>query len=123
MLFPKAVASFQSVRGVWRTREGQGFPGHSLRRQVRADRCPLCHAESCWPQAAAGTVCASGRRGKCAIGSVWSRLEFFVGEEEFAGALRSLHDGFDQRNAEFAFFEFEDAVDGAARRSGHGVLE
>jgi putative CocE/NonD family hydrolase len=37
--------------------------------------------------------------------------------------LRSFHYGFDERDPELAFLEFEDAVNGAARRGGDGVLE
>ena len=44
-------------------------------------------------------------------------------KQQLAGAARGFHDRLDERDAEFAFFEFENAVDGAARRSSHGVLE
>ena len=36
---------------------------------------------------------------------------------------RGAHHGFDERDAQAAFFEFEDAVDGAAGGSGYGVFE
>src|SRR5262249_4959113 len=48
-------------------------------------------------------------------------LLFF--EEQLTGATRCFHDRFDERDAEFAFFEFENAVDGATRWSSHGVFE
>src|SRR5262249_38263769 len=44
-------------------------------------------------------------------------------KQELAGAARSFHDRLDQRDAEFALFKFENAVDGAASRSSHGVFE
>jgi hypothetical protein len=52
------------------------------------------------------------------VGRVLSFLE-----KQFAGALRGFHYSFDQRYAQLAFFEFEDAVDGAAGRRGHGVFQ
>jgi hypothetical protein len=42
---------------------------------------------------------------------------------EFFGALGGAFDGFDEGDAEAAFFEFEDAVDGAAGRGGDLVFE
>src|SRR5229473_6636222 len=44
-------------------------------------------------------------------------------EQQFAGAMRGLHHRFDQRDAQLPFFQLEDAVDGAARRSGHRVFQ
>src|SRR2546421_5769332 len=43
-------------------------------------------------------------------------------EEKFAGAVGGFYYGFDQGDAEFAFFEFQDAIDGAACGSGDGVF-
>ena len=44
-------------------------------------------------------------------------------EEKFPGALRSFHYGLDEGNAELAFLEFHNAVDGAPRGSGDGIFE
>ena len=44
-------------------------------------------------------------------------------EQQLAGATRGFHDRFDECDAEFAFFEFENAVDGATRWSSHGVFK
>ena len=44
-------------------------------------------------------------------------------EEQLAGTLRGLHHRLDERDAQLPFFEFEDAVDGAARWSGHCILQ
>src|ERR1700751_1017431 len=44
-------------------------------------------------------------------------------EEQFAGAAGGFDYGFDQGDAEFTFFEFEDAVKRAARRSRHRILQ
>jgi hypothetical protein len=46
-----------------------------------------------------------------------------IGEEKFLGALRGFDDGFDEGDAKLAFFELEDAIDGAAGGSGDGVFE
>ena len=43
-------------------------------------------------------------------------------KQQFAGAAGRFDDRFDKRNAEFPFFEFEDAVDGAARGGSNGVF-
>src|SRR6266849_6603156 len=44
-------------------------------------------------------------------------------EEEFAGAVRGLDHRFDERDAELAFFKFQNAVNGAAGRRGDRVFE
>ena len=54
-----------------------------------------------------------------AIFSSGLRLLF---EQQFAGAARCFDDRLDERNAEFPFFELEDAVNGAAGRGGDSVL-
>ncbi len=46
-----------------------------------------------------------------------------LAEEQFLGALRGLDHGLDQGDAQAAFFQFEDAIHGAARRGGDGVLQ
>src|SRR6266849_7003630 len=44
-------------------------------------------------------------------------------EQQFAGAVRGLHFRLDERDAQLPFFQLEDAVDRAARRSGHRVFQ
>src|SRR5207253_10510619 len=44
-------------------------------------------------------------------------------KQEFAGAAGGFDYGFDERDAELAFFEFQNAVDRAAGGRGHGVLQ
>ena len=61
--------------------------------------------------------CTSGKRRLCGI-RAW-RLAF----GEFAGALGGALDGLDEGDAQAAFFELEDAVDGAAGGGGDFVLE
>ena len=43
-------------------------------------------------------------------------------EQQFARAAGGFDDRLDQRDPEFPFFEFEDAVDGAAGRGSDRVL-
>lgn len=47
----------------------------------------------------------------------------YLGVGEFFGALGGAHNGFDEGDAQTAFFEFKDAVDGAASRGGDGVFQ
>src|ERR1700721_3149253 len=42
---------------------------------------------------------------------------------QFFGPLCGFYHRFAQRHSQFAFFEFENAVDGPAGRSAHGVFE
>jgi hypothetical protein len=44
-------------------------------------------------------------------------------KEKLTGALRGLHHSLDERDAQLPFFQFHDAVDGAARGSGHRVFQ
>ena len=44
-------------------------------------------------------------------------------EQQFPRAAGGFDDRLDQRDPEFPFFEFEDAVDGAAGRRSDSVLE
>src|SRR5437763_15630411 len=44
-------------------------------------------------------------------------------KQQLASAARGFHDRLDERDAEFAFFEFENAVDRAAGWSSHRVFE
>src|ERR1700730_1306222 len=44
-------------------------------------------------------------------------------EEQFAGAVRGLYYGFDEGDTELPFFQFEDAVDGAAGWRRHRVFQ
>ena len=43
--------------------------------------------------------------------------------QEFRRSLRRFDNSFDQRHPQFAFLQFEDAIDGAACRSCHNVLQ
>src|SRR5208283_3790387 len=44
-------------------------------------------------------------------------------EQQLLGALRCFHHRFDQGDSEAAFFEFENTVHRATRRSSHGILQ
>jgi len=44
-------------------------------------------------------------------------------EEEFSGTVRGFDYGFDQGDAEFAFFEFEDPINGASGGGGDGIFQ
>src|SRR6266436_4407521 len=44
-------------------------------------------------------------------------------EKQFSSAAGGLHDRFDERHAELAFFELHDSVNGASRGRGYGVLQ
>jgi len=46
-----------------------------------------------------------------------------LGECQFFRSLRRPHDCLDEGYAQFAFFQFHDAVNGAARRGGYSILE
>src|SRR6516225_4378489 len=46
-----------------------------------------------------------------------------LSEGEFLGALSGFDHRFDQSDPQFAFFELEDSIDGAAGGSGDGVFE
>ena len=43
-------------------------------------------------------------------------------KQQFAGAAGRFDNRLDERDAEFSFFEFKDAVDSAASRGGDSVL-
>jgi hypothetical protein len=42
---------------------------------------------------------------------------------QFLGALRGLHDRFDQRDPELSFFEFHNRINRAAGGSGDGIFQ
>jgi hypothetical protein len=51
------------------------------------------------------------------------RISRLLLEEQFPGSLFGFHHSFDERNAQFALFEFQNAIDRAPGRRSHSVLE
>src|ERR1700757_1974930 len=73
-----------------------------------------------WAVVCAGFCCAMIA---APAGSTYRTTEGLLFEEQFSRALRSLHHSFNQRDAQFPFFQFEDAVNRAAGGGGDGIFQ
>src|ERR1043166_140942 len=63
------------------------------------------------------------RNSSTSLGMTRRRPARLFFKQQLAGATRCFYDRLDERDAKFAFFELEDAVNGATRRSSHSIFE
>src|SRR4030095_4752425 len=71
----------------------------------------------------AADSCSTFRDSATSRGMTRRRRARLFFKQQLASAVRSFHDGLDERDAEFAFFKFEDAIDSTPRRSSHSIFE
>ncbi len=77
-----------------------------------------------WASRISGCCGAECRRGPCADETSHCCVRVYaVSRGQLLGAFGGAHHGFDESDAQAAFFQFEDAVDGAAGGRGDFVFE
>src|SRR5215475_10992976 len=63
------------------------------------------------------------RNSSTSLGMTRRRAARLFFKQQLASATRGFYDRLDERDAKFAFFELENAVNGATRWSSHGIFE